>query len=130
MRRDRTQTTRAQRADWEIYHLQEDMSSNREEQKQDALLGAWEDIYARKGRGENVSEMELARRISAVSEGDTREGRVNEARRNFEITEKVEQKLREQIAGGQSEIEFYKELDNFGANYRKALNQAVREVKI
>lgn len=100
-----------------------------EDTRQEALLNSWENIYSRGARGENISEEMLARRISAVTEGDTREGRVQEARREYEISEKVDQKIREQITSGQSEAEFYNELNNFGAKYRKALNQAVSEVK-
>ena len=99
----------------------------REEQLQEDLLRNW-NAEVKRARGEKVSEWDLARRISAATEGDTREERVKEAIRDHKIAEKFDEKLRERIKTGQSEEEFYQERKEWGDFARKALREARQEV--
>lgn len=109
----------------ETYNL----NLSNEDTRQEALLNSWENIYSRGARGENIAEWDLARRISAVTEGDTREGRVQDAIKDYKRSEIVDAKLRERLDRGQSEEDFYKEQDKFGTYYRNAVKQANREIR-
>lgn len=93
------------------------------------LLNSWENAEERRARGENVSDWDMARRISAVTEGDNLTGRIQEAIQEHKVTQKFDEKIRAKQNRGQTEEEFQEELSDFGGFVRKAWKEARSEVK-
>jgi DNA-binding TFAR19-related protein (PDSD5 family) len=113
---------------WTNTMFQDDAMTDSEKQKQSELMSVWEHTAKRRLTDSELAEWELARRISASSEDDTTEKRVEEARKAFAMSGIVEQKLADLQNSGQTPEDFEFEQEMFGRNYRKIVAQARKEV--
>lgn len=108
----------------EMYH---DGQNYEYEAEQKALVNSWKNIW-NSGDEARIEEMDLARRISAVTEGDTPEERVQEAIKEFKAGQLITEKLQALAPQGQSIEEFEDETERFGAKYRRIVREARQEV--
>lgn len=127
IRTDKTKSTKATRADWELNAWEEDGMSQRDIETQDAIVQGWTDIW-NSGDKSRIAEMDLARRISAVAEDDTLEKRVEQVIKEVKANAIIEQKLQDLQHAGQTPEDFADEQDAFGRTYRRIAQQAFKEV--
>lgn len=130
IRRDKTQTTREQRANWELETLYTSavLEDRREAEDQLRLHNQWKHTLSHKLSDTELADLEIMRRVSAVTEGDSLEKRVKEAISDHKRTEYVDMKLRDKRSSGQTEESFKKELEKLSNEYNKIVLEADRSV--
>lgn len=107
--------------------MENDGLADREVEEQEALVAGWQSIWD-SGDKAKIAEMELARRISAVTEEDTLEKRVQQVIKEVQADAIISQKLRDRAPVGESVEEFAEAQEAFGNEYRRIVKQAREEV--
>lgn len=126
-KKTKTQLSKEARADWELNAWEDDAMTQREKEKQESLLKSWKNIYS-SGDEARIKEMEIARRISAATEEDTLEKRVQQSVKEFKAGQMITDRLQALAPQGQSVEEFQEETDIFGRRYRQIVKEVRKEV--
>ena len=126
IRKDITKNNRNPFNNWVASTMQSDEDINRETKKQEDLIGNWKRI-SQSGDRARISEAELARRISASTEGDNATARNEQRVKDFKIGNIVADKMKKNQ--GQTEEDFQEELNAWGNKYKKAIGEAIKEVQ-
>ena len=126
IRKDITKNNRNPFNNWVASTMQSDEDINRETKKQEDLIGNWKRI-SQSGDKARISEAELARRISASTEGDTAQTRTQERIQSFKVENRVAE-IREARQDRFTEDDLQDERKKFGNQYRNDVSRAIREV--
>src|SRR3990172_3194931 len=114
IRTDKTKINRENRSSWELGVLGN--TTDREAEKQKNLLEYWGSLGTNHNKGE-TAEMEIARRVSASSEGDNATVRNRERVQTIKIEGRVAEIRKEREAHFEEE-DLASERKKFGNQYR------------
>lgn len=110
---------------WEEQTLRGTAMTDQELKKQEELTEIWSNISKNKNlRPAEIAELELQRRISAATEGDTSANRTETRIKEHKASEKLDTWYRGQTASGQTEDEFIKEMQGQSERYSDAWTRA------
>lgn len=113
---------------WNVDMWATDNMTYREQEEQKKLLKTWERAaHDPNLRDYEVAELEMQRRISAATEGDTGEARTQERIKEFKAAEKLDQWRRGQVKA-EHEEDFIKELQGQSEKYSEAVQRARKSV--
>lgn len=113
---------------WNASAWADDAMESREKAKQEKLMKTWERAATDPNLTESeLKELELQRRISAATEGDTGAARTQERIKEFKAEEKLDQWRRGQVKV-EHEEDFIKELQGQSEKYSEAVQRARRSV--
>jgi hypothetical protein len=128
IRRDKTHYDPKNPNNWANSMFQDNArdEKTRDEKKQDGLLKSWKNMYTNANDGE-LKRLEVMRRISAATEGDTAAKRTQERIKQHNVAAEVDRRQRNRRQGGQTEEGFISELKDFGDDFRQDLRAAQKK---
>lgn len=130
IRFDQTSKSKINRTDtWEERTLRENAAKDIDIEKQAELMEFWKNVSQNKNlTPAEIKELELQRRISAATEGDSSAFRTERRIKEHQAEVKLEDWRRGQGPSGQSEEEFMNELAGQNESYTKARERARKAV--
>lgn len=113
---------------WANSMYTENEMEEREVRKQETLQQNWKNIF-QSGDKARIAEAELARRISAATEGDTISARVDDAIKGAKVSAAYDEELEKMRTQGQSIDDFLEEQRAYGQQHIRAMKKAIESVK-